>query len=356
MIQGTDLRTTILEIQDNARNKKDYVLSAPLIQMNEELALHWGSATGPVTTVPSAHAHNQMADYLNIPRKFYDRLKSDLPDLISINVNRLLGERVGEARMIRTLNGVGRAVMSDRYRRLDHEDLAENILPRIINGGQFQVESMKITEAKFYLQIVAPRMEGEIRVGHPVQFGLLIQNSEIGEGSLSIQAMIKILRCTNGMVVPEFSHRKAHLGARLSSEGDGGSFLSMRDETQQATDKALWMQVQDQMDSISSPEGFQRVLASLQERADDKLTGDPQKIVEELSNKWALREEERSSILYSLLREGDDTRWGLSNAVTQAANGHASYDRAVELEKIGGDVMALEGTAWSGIAMAGATR
>jgi len=215
MIQGTTLRETMTEIMDNARNKKDYVLSAPLIRMNDEMGLHWASATGPVTAAPSAHAHNQMADYLNIPRKFYDRLRSDMPDLIAINVNRLLDNKVGEARMVRTLNGAGRAIMSDRYRRLDNEDLAENILPRILNDGIFQVESMRVTESRFYLQIVAPRMEGEIRVG-------------------------------------------------------------------------------------------------------------------------------------------DDTRWGLSNAITQAANTHESYDRAIELERIGGDVMALEGAAWSGIAMAGA--
>jgi len=128
---------------------------------------------------------------------------------------------------------------------------------------------------------------------------------------------------------------------------------TMRDETQQATDKALWMQVQDHMDSISTPDGFQRVLASLRETADDKVAGDPQRVVEELSNKWALREDESSSVLYSLIREGDMTRFGLSQAVTQVANTHASYDRAIELEVMGGKVMALEGAEWNGIAMAG---
>ena len=45
-------------------------------------------------------------------------------------------------------------------------------------------------------------------------------------------------------------------------------------------------------------------------------------------------------------------RWDLANAVTQLANTHSNYDRAVEMEKRGGDLMAMTGKDWSSIATA----
>ena len=50
-------------------------------------------------------------------------------------------------------------------------------------------------------------------------------------------------------------------------------------------------------------------------------------------------------MLYSFLEKGDRSMWGLSNAVTQLANDHTDYDRGVEFEKIGGELLMLTGAA-----------
>jgi len=70
-------------------------------------------------------------------------------------------------------------VLSDRYRRLDNYELAENVLPILqrLEGARF--ESVELTETKMYLKVVTPRVEYEIAPGDVVQAGIVITNSEV---------------------------------------------------------------------------------------------------------------------------------------------------------------------------------
>jgi hypothetical protein len=88
-----------------------------------------------------------------------------------------------------------RAVLSDRYRRLDNFDLAENVLPILqrLEGASF--ESVELTETKMYLKVVTPRVAFEIAPGDVVQAGIVITNSEVGCGTLSVQPLIYRLVC-----------------------------------------------------------------------------------------------------------------------------------------------------------------
>jgi hypothetical protein len=67
----------------------------------------------------------------------------------------------------------------------------------------------------------------------------------------------------------------------------------------------------------------------------------PEKAVELVAEKFDLVEDERAAIMKNLISGGDVSQWGLTNAVTALANDVASYDRAVELETIGGKVAGL---------------
>ena len=351
IMQGDTVRQTLTTVMENAKSKRDYVISAPLMRMNDDQEITWDSAAGPVITVPTAHASNQLADYLGIPRKFLERIQKDAPDLISVNVNRLLETHVGESRMIRTMAGTSRAILSDRYRRLDHEDLCESIIiPEILGNPNYEIESIKVTGSKFYCQIVTPKMQGEIRVGDPIQFGIQISNSEIGLGAWDISTFIKRLRCKNGMTGLDFGRKKAHIGGRVFGDGETGI---LTDETQKAIDTAFWMESRDYIKSLTSQDSFDKVMASLRETANEPVKGDPALVVEELSSRFSLRENESKSVLYSFLSENDHTRWGLANAVTEVANAHTSYDRAVELQGMGGTIMALAGKDWNSIASRG---
>ncbi len=82
-------------------------------------------------------------------------MRTEQPQLLDRNVNTWL-QSDGDRRMIRTLDGQLRAVLSDRYRRLDNFDLPENVLPILqrLQGARF--ESEELTGTKMYLKVMTP--------------------------------------------------------------------------------------------------------------------------------------------------------------------------------------------------------
>ena len=94
-------------------------------------------------------------------------MRTEQPQLLDRNVNTWL-QSDGDRRMIRTLDGQVRAVLSDRYRRLDNFDLAENVLPILqrLEGARF--ESVELTETKMYLKVITP-VSSSSRPGDIVQ-------------------------------------------------------------------------------------------------------------------------------------------------------------------------------------------
>jgi hypothetical protein len=357
MVPGTPIPDFMRGIIRDAQDKRDYVVPAQYVTViDPDLNVSWDG--GHTQAKFNKHAEGQLMTYLGIPQRFVERLREDAPDLIQINANRLLENKGADGRMIRELRGTVRAWLSSQYRRLDNEDVAERVMP-MLEDNHYILRSASVTDTHLYLHAVSPHAEGEVRVGDPVRFGWIISNSEVGSGSLSIQLFVERLRCLNGMVLPEFSKRRAHIGGRsLAAVGVDSYLVAPSTETQRASDEALWGGVRDHIAEFMRPGGTQRVLARMQESAELPITGDPAAVVAQLSNTFNLREHESRSILYSYLEGGDHTRWGLSNSVTQVANtiggdGAADYDRAVELERIGGELLLLGASReWKAIAEA----
>ncbi len=78
----------------------------------------------------------------------------------------------------------------------------------------------------------------------------------------------------------------------------------------------------------------------------------PIKAVEQLTNKYALSEDESEAVQNNLIEGGNTSRWGLINAVTRTAQDVDSYDRTDELETLGGKLLDLSTSQWNEIAVA----
>jgi hypothetical protein len=294
-------------------------------------------------------AHRQIADRLNIPAKYYERLRMEQPDMLDWNVNELL-RRVPERRMVRTMHDRARAFLSDRYRRLDNWQVAESVLPVLEGIPDLQIASCEITERRLYLKAVFPRITGEVKRGDVVQAGVVIQNSEIGFGATSVERLVYRLVCENGMISPGTGTRRHHVGKNLGGN-DEGAFEVYRDETIRADDKAFMLKIEDTVRAQTNETEFHKLIGRLRDASTEEIKNDPLKAVEALSNTFQLQEAEKSGVLQNLIRGGDLSRWGMVNAVTQTANTADNYDRATELEKIGGQVLDLPSSSWRSISL-----
>jgi hypothetical protein len=294
-------------------------------------------------------ARRQLAEKLKIPFTYFERMRTEQPALLDRNVNTWL-QTDNERRMIRTLDGQVRAVLSDRYRRLDNFDLAENVLPILQRLADARFESVELTETKMYLKVVTPRVEYEIAPGDVVQAGIVITNSEVGHGTLSVQPLVYRLVCRNGLIASDRALRKTHVGRILQQEED--VITVFRDDTLAADDKAFFLKVRDVVEAAVSEATFRQVVQKMQKTLDIKLTGDPVKAVEVLANRYTFNESERAGVLRHLIVEGDLSAYGLVNAVTHFSHDVEDYDRATEFEALGGKLIELSSSDWQEMAVA----
>ena len=335
MNPGQPINTVIQDILAQKALKRDFVAPTSVIEFDPNLQVNLGSS-GIFQT--NDLFHDQMATHLNIPKKFYDRLRAQHPDLIALNANRLLKDKP-EQRLVRTMDGTARAFLSDKYRRLDNDDIAAFMLPIMqSNTAGLHMESAFVNEKKLYFQLVSDKVQGELRVGQTVQAGVIVQNSEVGLGALSIRPLLYTLACRNGAIIQQFSKRHTHLGSQLTFDAD---YEIMSNETIHASNQALMLQVRDYLSYVVSQDGFNTMIDSIKETADEEIKADPQQVIEVLAEREMFSEEEKKNILYSFLKGNDFTRWGLSSAITATANEHPNYDRVIELETFGGKIMTM---------------
>lgn len=275
---------------------------------------------------------------------------AEAPELLTANVNDWLS-RKSDRRMVRTMDGSARAFLSDRYRRFDNEDVMEAVLPVLMESSDIRVESADVTDTRLYLKAVFPKLEGEVKRGDVVQAGVVISNSEIGLGSIKIQPMVFRLVCLNGMIAEDSGLNRYHVGRRV--DGDGVDVAQLfRDETLQADDRALQLKIADVVRGAMAEAQFKRLIEKMVAATEGAQIEQPVAAVEILAKKVGLNGEEKNSALLPLIRGGDFSRWGVLNAVTEIANTHNDYDRATEIESIGGQILNLPAGEWREIAEA----
>lgn len=349
MKQGKTLVELAQEITRQRDSRTDYVADTSALSMTQtEESLALEIVNGETSRYGiTDHAHRQIGTRLGIPADYYNHMRRKAPELLLDNVNHWF-HNSPERRMVRTLDGNVRAVLSDRYRRIDNFDVLETALPVLNDSGELQVASCEVTDTKFYLKVIFPRIEAEVKKGDPVQFGVMISNSEIGVGSLLVQPFVNRLVCTNGMVSAEMSKRRNHVGRVLELEEDEHVQIYGED-TIRADDAAFLLKIRDSVRYFLNQSSIDTQIERLRISAGMEVSGGATKNVEVLAQKTRLLKEEQTSVLEHLLRGGDLSAYGYANAVTRTAQDTEDYDRATELEVIGGQIIGWSARTWKDV-------
>lgn len=349
MKAGLKLNDLAAELSRQLRTKRDFrVPNSKLTMYPDNRAVRVEMSASDNFGVGKT-AHQQLASYTGIPKAYYDRMLVSSPAVLADNVNHWLhtdDKLKDEQRLVRTLDGNLRAFLSPRYRMIDNYDVAKAVLPTLNKMG-CSIESMNVTESHLYLKAVTPKLKAKV-VKDVVQMGIMISNSEIGYGSVRIEPLLYILACTNGAVINDLATRKYHVGRR-ADETDLALEV-FRDDTLQADDQALMMKLRDVVDAAFSEVQFNNIVERAALSSERQLTvadKKPTEVVEIVGKKLGLNDDERTDVLQHLLQGGDLSAWGLSNAITRASQDVQDYDRATQLERVGGDVLTLPEPEWS---------
>ena len=348
----SDLTLTQLaqKIETLESQKKDYLVDTRLMEFSSD-----DNGTGILSFENGDYKINditeqQICNYTGVPKKYYDRLRADAPNLLDTNVNHWL-QHMPAKRMVRTLqNGtdVARAFLSDRYRRIDNNQIMNSVMPELALIPEVKIVSSALTDKNMFVKALLPRIQADVKVGDPVQAGITIRNSEVGHGAVSVGMFIYRLVCDNGMVVPDSSSRTNHVGANVTNIANSLEIYS--DEAMLADDKAIMLKVRDLVRHAADELKFKTVVDRMRDAAVSSLMKDPISAVQELGKQYDVTENEQKGIMQHLVAGGDLSAWGLVNAVTRFSQDVESYDRAHEFEVIGGKVLDLKPNQWREIA------
>ena len=353
MKQGRALSEVITELQRQNAAKQDFIGPAQAFTLRPDGStfeiVHTNSGQQEVFGTTDLF-HRQIGSTLGIPAKYYDQMRKLKPELLAENVNAWFADRE-QSYMIRSMdygNGrVARALLSDRYRRIDNMEIASAVLPLFAGQADMQVMSCEVTENRMYLKIVNKRLEMDVVPGDTVQGGVIISNSEVGLGAVSVQPLLYRLVCTNGMVVNDLGERRTHVGRAAKAVED--SFTLYSDEALIAEDKAFMLKLRDITMAAIEETRFGMVVERLRESTQVKITGRVQDVIELTGETYGLNQPEQDGILNYLIQGGDLSQYGLSNAITRASQDVESYDRATALEGIGWQVATMPIQQWKEI-------
>lgn len=360
MKNGKTLIELATELQRQTTTKRDMIVPTQALRMTGEgkLALQHETVESLAFLPVTNHCHSQIAARVGVPKRYYDKMREEAPELLASNVNHWF-QAQPENRMIRTLDGKARAFLSDKYHRIDNDQIAEAVLQSFQKSDQpLEIVSTEVTDRRLYINARFPKLENAVAVNDPVQMGVTISNSEVGGGALSITPMLYRLICTNGMVagstLDEGKMRRNHLGRKIQATED---FSIYANDTVAADDRALMLKIRDTIGKLSDPQQFLRLVERMRAANRGEEVQHPVRAIEELVQRTGLTQGEGESILENLLR-GDDglptnlTKWGVANAVTRLANTVESFDRSQELMELGGKVIDLGTRDWTAIAEA----
>ena len=352
MKKGLEFKEFLVELARQNKSKADYLVKTDnmAIDTNDGVRLAISGSDGIETIDPleiGVNAHRQLASYLNIPNRYYDKMLESDPELLGINVNRWLKRADGQ-RMIRTLDGKARAVLSNRYCRIDNYDIANAVLPIIGQIEGVQITSCNITEGRMYIKATTERLAKSVaHVDDIVQAGVIITNSEVGLGAVNVQPLIYRLVCENGMVVNDAAARRNHIGRANSADEN---FTLYSDETIKAVDKAFIMKIQDTVRAAVDETRFDAIVEAMRQASEVKMnTDDVPGVVRLMSRDFGITESEESGILKHLIESNELSLYGLANAVTRYSQDVSDYDRATELEGTGFRILTMSPILWKRI-------
>lgn len=330
---------------------------------------------------PTDQADGHLAEKLGIPRAYLRRLRAERADLYDANVNGLLhggawqsivtrdhgvepqrehlptatpDDRSFMVRCFRgdTGDGIARALLSDRYRIVDHLDVLTAALTGVrAAGGDVQVDTADLTDRKMTVRFTAPQIgalapdlldgyrspfTGAEGADNPLIFaGLVLSNSETGGGAFSLTPQLIVEVCRNGMTMKRDALRSVHVGGQLD---DG--VVRWSDDTQRRNLDLVTAQTRDAVTTFLDVDYVRAKVDELRDRWNAPVDR-PEETVRTVVSQLRFGEAAADAILGHFIAGGQATAGGVVQAVTSYAQTVDDPDAASDLEAAAVDVLAL---------------
>jgi len=366
---NNSLTQLMQQVQDQAARKADFLTPTNDLQKitdaetNEAILVIEAKGGEPTRHLKMNRvAFGQLAAHCDIEGRTARRLQTHYPFEFDNLINAHFDQEP-KRKMLRTFldtdetRGTARALLSDRFKTYDNNDMLQTVLPSIMeNDSQLQVVQANISESKLYMRFKSLVHTGAgANVSDIMANGVGFSNSETGQGSVTAYQLFWTLACLNGMQT-ENKTRSSH----ITSARDSDDWGLLSGEAQEADNRALNLKLRDLVEAYSSREMFDKVLEKMKAAAADTIEGEYSvaDTVNNLGTVMRLTKKETSNVLDGLMStigqagyENDRplSRATLINAVTAVAN-TSDIDHADDWQRRGGQLLNMNARDWNRIA------
>lgn len=289
-------------------------------------------ADGPAERL-HAHAAGQVAERTGVPRAFANELLAPAragwgPELLAHNYNEVL-KRDGNKYLLRSVDAEMRGFLSSAYRRLDSRPIVEAFATVAADAGAVPVEGYAL-DTKVALKAMVARVYEPVP-NEVMAFGVMLENSDFGNGALQVSTFILRLWCTN-YAIGEVPMRQVHLGKRLSED------MVFSQQTYELDTAATVSAVRDIVRANLEPGKIDGMCDAVRRANAEKV--EPGRINDFLRK--ACTKDETKQITEAFASADvvnmppGQTAWRMSNAISWIAGKTEDEGRRIELMKLAG--------------------
>lgn len=296
-------------IIEDDRGKWDKKLPAAQLwigQNGQLMTTNGGPAPEP--HVLSELATGQLCERLGIPATYYRRLPPEMKATVANFDLKRMSERPF---LLRGKSTHVRAVLSGEYVAYNNSAIAETVESLLRSEG-LQLKSFVLEETNCFIKIVSEEL---LEPASGLKAGIMIGNSEVGMGSVSVEPFVFRKACTNDLVVSDekaFRHAHIHFTpnelTRRMAEAIGDGFL------------------------VAS-----QVLDAFLKAKDDPIP-DPLAVIRKIAEERKLTQRLADEVVARYVAEPEPNRFGIINAFTGAAQTLAPLQR-IDMERCAGGLL-----------------
>jgi hypothetical protein len=244
-----------------------------------------------------------------------------------------------------------RAVVSDKFKPIDDDIIFGTTWP-LIDTGRFREIGGNKTDIRTVAKYIEREPSISIQSGdrrRDIFFGFIQGNSEVGASSAYFHLFTCDGFCTNGAIYAKFelaSISYRHIGSRIdirhglieSSRIEQAELMSIKKLIADATANAMCMK------------GKEKIIAAYQEASTRHVTRDHGDFFKDLGKQVGLTTKEVEELPLHAYSD-EFNQLGVQAAITALAQ-HKPYERRLELEAIGGNVLLMPERNWNALAVA----
>lgn len=287
------------------------------------------------------NALGQMAGRLEIPMAYVDHLQGIVTEQgaraewAQNLLARTLREHTthsGDRWLVRSVGGEARAVLSDKFRRIDCRPSALALIEVAQDRGLIVSDGI-FTETRTSLKFILPQIVEPVPGEHMV-FGFDWSNSDFGRGANDLRMFMFRLLCWNG-AVGESVVRQVHIGRRLEDD------VAYSEKTVQLDAAATASALRDHAAHAISEVRVQQMVEGIRAAHEQKLN--PKAAVESLRKALPKGDVEKVVEAFNSPdvenMPGGQSLWRWSNALSFVAGNTEDADKRIDLERLAGDVL-----------------